>query len=71
MKAMLLAAATTLSLGIGSAYSGENEDGAVICGAPHPECTQEIVPRVVTHAPVRNAPPVAATTQNKRPILLY
>jgi hypothetical protein len=58
MKALLLAAATVLSLGIGSAYANDSE------GASDQAITQFTeIPGVMAQAPAQNAPAVA-TAQN-------
>jgi hypothetical protein len=52
MKTMIFAAAAAFSLGIGSAYAGEN-DGTIA----NTQFTS--IPGVVAQAPVQNAPAIA------------
>jgi hypothetical protein len=52
MKTILLAAATTLSLGIGSSYAGDGD-------IPQADTFFTELPGVIAQAPVQNAPPVA------------
>jgi hypothetical protein len=69
----LLAAAATLSLGVGAVYAGENEGRENIAVNPESGLPRSdlAAPGVAVVAPVNNAPPVAATEQNRLPILLH
>jgi len=63
MKTMIIAAATALSLGIGSAYA--DSEGGQIANTQFTD-----TPGFLAHAPVQNAPAVA-TAQNGLAVRAY
>ena len=64
MKTMIVAAASLLSISIGSAYAGEGQ-GTI----PNTFFTE--LPGVVAQAPVQRAPHAATASQNAAPTHMY
>jgi hypothetical protein len=66
MKTIILATAAVLGIGIGAAYAGDGEDGAMI-----PDTAFNELPGVIATAPGEPANDVAAQNRFDAPVTAY